>query len=134
MSQFIESTDNVLSQKLCQQLVKQFEQSKHQVAGRTGGGVDTSKKLSQDIYLNQHKEFQPLLQQVQQATSEQLFKYFEKHFFYFRVCCLLFLIKCRAVYFGKIGGVFLPDTSSPMDNPMAKHPPNLCHGKTISLI
>lgn len=81
MSHFIESIDGALSLELCQQIRDQFDQSKHKVDGRTGGGVDLSKKVSKDIYINQLPEFQPLLQQVNKVVTEQLFKYFEKYFF-----------------------------------------------------
>lgn len=80
MSEFIYIKDNVLSPDFCQEMIQSFEQSQHQVDGRTGGGVDPEKKLSKDIYLNHHPEFQPLLQQVISATSAQLFEYFKTYF------------------------------------------------------
>lgn len=81
MTNFIHIQDDVLSPEFCRQLIDSFETSQHQVDGRTGGGVDPDKKRSKDIYLNQHPEFHPMLQQVVAKTSEQLYAYFAKYFF-----------------------------------------------------
>ncbi|WP_394173439.1 2OG-Fe(II) oxygenase [Thalassotalea litorea] len=81
MTDFIEVYDNALSTEFCQQFITQFEQSPHQTAGITGGGVDTSKKVSSDIYLNQHPEFQSSLSTILQATTQNIQAYLEKYFF-----------------------------------------------------
>ena len=81
MTDFIEIYPNALSPEFCQALIKQFDASPHKTPGRTGGGVDSSKKLSQDIYLNQHAEFQPPLQTILKACSDNLSSYLEKYFF-----------------------------------------------------
>jgi len=81
MTDFIEVYPNTLTTEFCKNLVAQFEQSPHKKPGRTGGGVDTSKKLSQDIYLNEHDEFQPALQTVLQACSDNISNYLSKYFF-----------------------------------------------------
>ncbi len=81
MTDFIEVYPDVLSKNFCQRFIQQFEQSPHKNQGRTGGGVDTSKKLSQDIYINQHAEFQPALQEITQVCAKQVTQYVEKYFF-----------------------------------------------------
>ena len=81
MTDFIEVYPNALSPEFCAKFIQDFENSKHKVAGRTGGGVDTTKKLSQDIYLNQHAEFQPALQTILQACSKQITDYISQYFF-----------------------------------------------------
>ncbi|MFN4056014.1 MAG: 2OG-Fe(II) oxygenase [Alishewanella aestuarii] len=81
MNNFIEVYDNALSPALCQQLISAFEQSPHTQAGRTGAGVDTSKKISTDLYLNEHAEYQALLQQIIQVTTHYAHQYFQKYHF-----------------------------------------------------
>lgn len=81
MTDFIEIYENALSPEFCQNFVKQFDLSSHKVAGRTGSGVDTSKKLSEDIYLNERPEFQASLQTILQATTHCINDYMGKYFF-----------------------------------------------------
>jgi len=81
MTNFIEVYDEALPDSLCQQLIDAFEQSPHRVPGRTGGGVDPSKKVSTDLYLNEHKEYQALLQQVIAVTTRYAAEYFKKYHF-----------------------------------------------------
>jgi len=70
MTDFIEIYPDVLSKEFCSNFIKQFEQSPYKNDGRTGGGVDTNKKISQDIYINQHAEFKQALQTITQACIE----------------------------------------------------------------
>ncbi len=81
MSDFIEVYDNVLSKDFCKSLIEQFDQSPHQVQGVTSGGLDTKKKLSTDIYLNQHIEFQDTLNTVIEAVTTNMVDYFKKYYF-----------------------------------------------------
>lgn len=81
MTDFIEIYPNALSPQFCKQLITEFDQSQHQVAGRTGSGVDVSKKLSKDISLNQHPEFQPALETVLKTCGEHITEYISKYFF-----------------------------------------------------
>jgi hypothetical protein len=81
MSDFIEIYPETLSTTFCQQFIELFEQSPHKVSGRTGGGVDENKKLSQDIYLNEHAEFHASLQTISQAFTQNIQAYINKYFF-----------------------------------------------------
>lgn len=81
MNDFIETYDNALSNELCQQLIDVFEQSPHTFDGRTGGGVDTTKKVSTDLSLNAHPEYQELLLKIQQTTARHALEYFKKYRF-----------------------------------------------------
>ena len=81
MTDFIELYPNALSPEFCKKFILDFDNSQHQVAGRTGNGVDTTKKISQDIYLNQHAEFQPALQTILQTCGDQITDYIGKYFF-----------------------------------------------------
>lgn len=78
---FIKVVDNALSPELCQRIIEIFNKSNHLQAGRTGGGVDISKKNSKDVSIQKHGEFAPILQAVLASTSQQLVKYFEEYFF-----------------------------------------------------
>ncbi|MGM0429185.1 MAG: 2OG-Fe(II) oxygenase [Pseudomonadota bacterium] len=81
MNDFIETYDNALSNELCQKLIDVFEQSPHTFDGRTGGGVDTEKKVSTDLSLNAHPEYQELLLKIQQTTARYALEYFKKYRF-----------------------------------------------------
>ncbi|MFC4653426.1 2OG-Fe(II) oxygenase [Rheinheimera marina] len=81
MHDFIEVYDDVLTAEFCQQLIRTFELSPHTTAGRTGGGVDTSKKISTDLYLNQHAEYQQQLNEICRHTSQHVMEYFRKYYF-----------------------------------------------------
>ncbi|GLR15253.1 prolyl 4-hydroxylase subunit alpha [Chitinimonas prasina] len=81
MPDFIEIYDDALSAEFCAELIKAFEASPHTVAGRTGAGVDISKKHSTDLHLNQHPQYQRFLQQVSQVTSHYAAEYFRKYHF-----------------------------------------------------
>jgi hypothetical protein len=78
---FIEVYDDALAPDFCAGFIERFEASRHRVPGRTGGGVDTSKKLSTDLYLNQHPEFQDDLAHILKATSAFAEQYFRKYHF-----------------------------------------------------
>ncbi|WOH35982.1 2OG-Fe(II) oxygenase [Thalassotalea fonticola] len=81
MTDFIEVYDNILSKEFCEKFITQFDTSPHKNQGRTGSGVDLSKKLSEDIYLNEHQEFHPALQTILQATTQCVTDYVSKYFF-----------------------------------------------------
>jgi hypothetical protein len=81
MNDFIEVYPNALSQEFCKKFIDDFEKSPHKNAGRTGGGVDLSKKISQDVYLNQHAEFQPALATILQACIDHITAYVTKYYF-----------------------------------------------------
>jgi hypothetical protein len=78
---FIGVYDDALDADFCRGFIERFEASKHKVPGRTGGGVDTTKKVSHDLYLNKLPEFQQDLGQILQATGRHAEQYFrECHF------------------------------------------------------
>lgn len=81
MSDFIEVYDNALSPELCQLLIDTFEQSPHKTVGRTGGGVDVNKKISTDLYLNEHPAYREVLNQVIAVTTQHAAAYFKKYHF-----------------------------------------------------
>ncbi len=78
---FIEVYDDALDAGFCRGFIERFEASPNKVPGRTGGGVDPSKKLSTDLYLNQRPEFQPDLAEVLKVTTRFAEDYFRKYHF-----------------------------------------------------
>ncbi|WP_369742731.1 2OG-Fe(II) oxygenase [Pseudidiomarina sp. PP-1MA] len=78
---FIEVYDNALSAEFCQNFIDTFEQSPHLTTGRTGGGVDTNKKISEDLYLNQHQEYAAPLATICDVTTRYALEYFKKYHF-----------------------------------------------------
>lgn len=81
MTDFIEVYDDALSTDFCRELITLFDKSPYKTAGRTGGGVDTSKKQSTDLYLYQHAEYQLVLQQINEVATRCLLDYFKKYHF-----------------------------------------------------
>jgi hypothetical protein len=81
MTDFIELYPNALSQDFCSEFIKRFDISAHKNQGRTGGGIDLTKKNSTDIYLNEHKDFHPDLQIITQACAQAVSEYMKKYFF-----------------------------------------------------
>ncbi|MCG7535794.1 2OG-Fe(II) oxygenase [Pseudoalteromonas sp. OOF1S-7] len=81
MTDFIRIYENALSPEFCQQFIQTFDNSPHLAQGTTSGGVDLSKKVSQDLYLNQYPDYAQQLTHIQQTTSKYLFDYIEEHFF-----------------------------------------------------
>ena len=81
MTDFIEVVDDALDAALCRELIDTFERSPHRRPGRTGGGVDTSKKVSTDLYLSDHADYRALIHRISAATGARLLDYFKKHHF-----------------------------------------------------
>jgi hypothetical protein len=78
---FIEVHDNVLTPQQCQDIIQLFEKSPHVQRGRTGGGVDTTKKDSYDLSINLHPEYQGLLRQLLEAGYPSLKAYLRKYLY-----------------------------------------------------
>ncbi len=78
---FIEVYDDALDAGFCQGFIERFEASRHKVPGRTGGGVDATKKISHDLYLNQRPEFKDDLGQILKVTTRYAEQYFRKYHF-----------------------------------------------------
>ena len=57
MSNFILEFKDALSADFCDKLILKFENFPHKEAGRTGAGVDKSKKDSLDCYISKHSEW-----------------------------------------------------------------------------
>ena len=81
MTDFIETYSNILTADFCQKFIHSFEQSAHKHQGKTGGGVDETKKVSQDIYLNRYPEFSSQLNVITQACTKAITDYVCQYYF-----------------------------------------------------
>src|SRR5690554_742114 len=81
MTDFIGIYDNALSPEFCQRLMQRFDESPYRQPGRTGHGVDTAKKVSEDLYLEQHPEYQADLEVIRNATRTHVLEYFKTYHF-----------------------------------------------------
>ncbi|MCO7226797.1 2OG-Fe(II) oxygenase [Pleionea sp. CnH1-48] len=62
--QFVRVIDNALPDALCDELIQTFDKHPGVIDGKTGAGVDKSKKNSRDLTLDAHADLSPLHQQV----------------------------------------------------------------------
>jgi hypothetical protein len=76
---FIEVYPNALPLELCDRLVETFEKHQGVYQGRTGAGVDLSKKNSHDLMLDSHPELNSLKSELMQHTFAGIKRYFEKY-------------------------------------------------------
>ena len=81
MTDFIKVIPNVLDHALCDALIDRFDKHPDTFEGRTGGGVDASKKLSRDISVSNTADFKPEFSQLVPKTTRQVIDYFDQHFF-----------------------------------------------------
>jgi hypothetical protein len=81
MTDFIEVHDGILSPSLCEEIILLFERSPHKYRGPTGAGVDTAKKDSYDLCLNDHPEYQDLLRRLLDASFPCLRSYLRKYLY-----------------------------------------------------
>ncbi|QGX41501.1 2OG-Fe(II) oxygenase [Permianibacter aggregans] len=75
---FIAVYDDVLPAEFCQRLMREFDRSPHRVPGRTGHGVDASKKVSEDISLNYHADWSDTLTELLQLSYPPLEQYLSR--------------------------------------------------------
>jgi len=80
MSQFIGVYENALSDDLCDKIMKQHQTDKDVQQGRVGSGVMTHLKDSHDISMIHNQSWQPLQEEIINATYPILRKYLEEHY------------------------------------------------------
>ncbi|WP_028767031.1 2OG-Fe(II) oxygenase [Shewanella fidelis] len=76
---FIEVYPNALPNEFCDELVRQFDNHSGVQAGRTGGGVDTSKKVSLDLMLDAHPDLAVMKNRLLGYTLANVTRYFDKY-------------------------------------------------------
>lgn len=81
MEDFIKVIPDALDTTICDNLIKKFSGHPNTHEGRTGGGVDPTKKRSLDISIRDNKEFQEEFTKVVHTTTRQVIDYFDEHYF-----------------------------------------------------
>ena len=79
MEDFIEIYDNALTPEQCDHIVARFNASDKVVRGRTGNGVDVSKKDSYDLTINQYKEWHDVANLMMASVAQHLRHYMDKY-------------------------------------------------------
>ncbi len=75
MQNFIIEFKQALTPDYCQHLINKFEKSKQKKAGRTGAGVDKSKKDSMDLYLSASSDWKQERENISQLIINATVQY-----------------------------------------------------------
>lgn len=78
-SDFIEVYPNLLPDHFCDELIQTFDNHDGVYQGRTGGGVDTDKKNSQDLMLDSHANLSTIREQLVNYSFTGIQRYFDKY-------------------------------------------------------
>ncbi|GIU53495.1 MULTISPECIES: 2OG-Fe(II) oxygenase [Shewanella] len=76
---FIEVIPNALPDDLCERLIMAFEKHEGVMEGKTGQGVDRTKKRSFDLTLDNHEDMISLKNELLQNTLKHTASYFKKY-------------------------------------------------------
>ena len=79
MSQFILEFNQALSPSDCQHIITKFDADPNTKPGRTGNGVDTTKKNSTDLTIDQHPSWKNEQNLLAQTTLNALVQYAKHH-------------------------------------------------------
>lgn len=75
MNHFIVEFKQAFSPEFCQQIIEKFNKDARKHPGRTGSGVDTSKKNSSDLAISSMPEWQAIEHQIQQTIRQAVNQY-----------------------------------------------------------
>ena len=76
---FLEIYDGALSGEQCLEIIERFNASGKVARGKTGQGVDTSKKDSYDLTISQHAEWNDISNLMMGAVQQYLQQYMDKY-------------------------------------------------------
>ena len=79
MDDFIGIYDGALTPEQCREIIARFDASDKVVRGRTGNGVDVSKKDSYDLTINAHPEWNDVGAMLTAAMAKHLAEYMNKY-------------------------------------------------------
>jgi len=79
LDDFLEIYDNALSAQQCEQIIARFNASDKVIRGKTGQGVDTSKKDSYDLTITQYPEWHDMANLMMGAVQQHLQAYMDKY-------------------------------------------------------
>lgn len=76
---FIEVYPNAITDDLCDRLIEQVNTHPGGYAGRTGSGVDPSKKISHDLMLDEHQDLRSLKNELLNQAFPKIADYFNQY-------------------------------------------------------
>ncbi|MCL1065479.1 2OG-Fe(II) oxygenase [Shewanella olleyana] len=76
---FIEVIPNAITDDLCDRLIMTFEQHEGVIEGKTGQGVDKSKKQSLDLTLDNYSDLTSIKNELLQVTLKHAAHYFKQY-------------------------------------------------------
>ena len=79
MDDFLEIYDNALSAEQCQMILARFNASDKVGRGKTGNGIDVSKKDSYDLTISLHQDWNDVSNILMQAVQRHLEQYMDKY-------------------------------------------------------
>lgn len=79
MDNFLEIYDQALTPAQCQQVISRFDGSDKVVRGKTGQGVDVTKKDSFDLTISQYPEWNDVSAMLMGALQRHLMQYMDKY-------------------------------------------------------
>jgi hypothetical protein len=79
MDDFIGVYDNALTPEQCEHIIGRFNASKDVIRGKTGQGVDISKKDSYDLTISNHKEWNDVSNLMMAAVLKHLGSYVSQY-------------------------------------------------------
>ncbi|WOX07110.1 2OG-Fe(II) oxygenase [Microbulbifer pacificus] len=79
MDPMIVQFDDAVPQDYCAQVIQRFQQSPDKVPGRTGAGVDTSKKESSDLYISSQESWRDVCRDLNGVVYQALTDYCRRY-------------------------------------------------------
>jgi hypothetical protein len=79
LDDFLEIYDNALTPAQCEHILSRFNASDKVIRGKTGNGVDTTKKDSFDLTISQHPDWNDVSNQLMMAVQLHLQAYMDKY-------------------------------------------------------
>lgn len=80
MNDFIKVYENVLDDDFCDELCNIFDESPYANMGQTGGGVDKEKKVSSDLALFRHQEYNDVLLKIMPKLGNSFVNYLQEFY------------------------------------------------------
>ncbi|MFV8783369.1 2OG-Fe(II) oxygenase [Microbulbifer sp. SA54] len=79
MDPMIVQFDDAVAADYCDRLIQRFQESPNKTAGRTGAGVDTTKKESSDLYLSTLEPWRDVCRDINGVVYEALTAYCRRY-------------------------------------------------------
>ena len=79
LKDFIITENGVLSDELCDAIIKKFDSDDRVLPGKTGAGIDRQTKISDDLMISGYPDWGGLDKQVFDAIQKPLDDYYSKY-------------------------------------------------------